>query len=232
MGELNRMTQFKDKSRKYADNINAGLFSYPVLMAADILLYDVKVVPVGADQKQHIELTRDIATRFNNFYGEIFTIPEFHTPNIGTKIMGLQDPEKKMSKSNENANDIVYLLDEPDVILNKLKRAVTDSEKEIKFDVEKKPGISNLLTIMSALTTKPIKQLEQDYNGTGYGKFKSDVGETIVEYLKPIQTRYQELIQDLEKMDTILKHGAYQAHLKAQKVLHRVYEAIGFIVFK
>jgi tryptophanyl-tRNA synthetase len=229
MGELNRMTQFKDKAQKYAANINAGLFAYPVLMAADILLYDVKVVPVGADQKQHVELTRDVAIRFNNLYGDIFTIPEFHTPKVGTRIMGLQDPTKKMSKSNADKTDIIYMLDSPDDIANKLKRAVTDSGKEIKFDAENKPGIANLLTIVSATTGKTIAQLENEYSGQGYGKFKTDVADIIISCLKPIQKRHQELIADKSRLDSILKRDAEKARDKAQKVLSKVHEAIGFI---
>ena len=186
MGELNRMTQFKDKSKRHASNINVGLFTYPTLMAADILLYQTNLVPVGHDQIQHLELTRDIAIRFNNLYGDVFVIPEVYTPKIGGRIMSLQDPSKKMSKSDENENAFITLLDSPDVIRQKMKRAVTDSGKEVYSDASK-PGVSNLLTIFSAVTNKPINTLEQEYRDGGYGKFKTDIAEAIIEFLKPIQ---------------------------------------------
>lgn len=230
IGELSRMTQFKDKSQKYSENINMGLFDYPVLMAADILLYNSNIVPVGADQKQHIELTRDIATRFNNIYGDIFTVPESYIPMLetGGRIMGLQDPIKKMSSSDPNENNFIALLDSPEVVTKKFKRAVTDSGKEIYFD-ESKPGISNLLTIYSALTDKPIKQLEKEYQKQSYNKFKSDLAEIVIEFLQPIQQRFQKLRSDETKLNAILKDGASRANERAQSVLDKVFEAIGFI---
>jgi tryptophanyl-tRNA synthetase len=230
IGELSRMTQFKDKSKKYQENINMGLFGYPVLMAADILLYNSNIVPVGADQKQHIELTRDIATRFNNIYGDIFTVPESCIPMLetGGRIMGLQDPDKKMSSSDPNENNFISLLDSPEIVTKKFKRAVTDSGKEIYFD-ESKPGISNLLTIYSALTDKPIKQLENEYQKQSYNKFKSDLAEIVIEFLQPIQQRFQKLRSDETKLNTILKNGATKAKERAQAMLDKVFEAVGFI---
>lgn len=229
MGELNRMTQFKDKSKKYAENINVGLFAYPVLMAADILLYQTNIVPVGADQKQHVELVRDIATRFNNLHGNIFTIPEPKIMSFGARIMGLQDPEKKMSKSDVNPNNVINLLDDTDTIMDKMKRAVTDSGKEVYFD-EKKPGIANLLTIFSAVSGKTIPELEKIYRDAGYGKFKSNLGEVLIEFLKPIQNKYHKLIKDKAELDKILKDGAMRAKSRASKTLQNVNDALGFII--
>ncbi len=229
MGELNRMTQFKDKSKKQA-NINVGLFAYPVLQAADILLYKTNVVPVGADQRQHLELTRDIALRFNNIYEEVFTVPEHYIPALetGGRIMGLQDPEKKMSSSDPNENNLICLLDSPEEIRKKFKRAVTDSGKEVRFH-ESKPGIANLLIIYSALTNKSIKDLEKQYQGLGYGKFKNDVAEAVIEFLAPIQKRFQELRQDQKTLDKILKQGAEMASERANVMLNKIYAVIGFI---
>ena len=184
MGELNRMTQFKDKAAKHADNINAGLYTYPVLMAADILLYQADVVPVGVDQKQHLEITRDIAERFNNIYGDVFTIPEAYIGKKGAKIMSLQEPGKKMSKSDTNANATILLLDDTDTIIRKFKRAVTDSESEVRY-AEEKPGISNLMDIYSAVTGKTYEEIEKEFAGKGYGDFKLAVGETVADHLKP-----------------------------------------------
>ncbi len=230
MGELGRMTQFKDKSQKFASNINVGLFDYPVLQAADILLYKTNIVPVGADQKQHVELCRDIAIRFNNTYGEVFTIPEPYIPKAeaGARIMSLQEPEKKMSKSDANENSIVGLLDDPKVIIKKMKRAVTDSGSEVKFAPDK-PGVSNLLTIYSVITNKPVAAIEQQYQNMGYGKFKGDLGEIMVEFLQPIQARYQELRSDESMLNTILFDGAERARHLAEPMLDRVHEALGFI---
>jgi len=230
IGELSRMTQFKDKSQKYPENINMGLFDYPVLQAADILLYNSNIVPVGADQKQHIELTRDIATRFNNIYGDIFTVPESYIPMLetGGRIMGLQNPDKKMSSSDPNENNFIALLDSPEVVSKKFKRAITDSGKEIYFD-ESKPGISNLLTIYSTITDKSIKQLEKEYQKQSYNKFKSDLAETVIEFLRPIQQRFQKLRNDETQLNAILKNGAKRANKRAQLVLDKVFEAIGFI---
>ncbi|MGH8429782.1 MAG: tryptophan--tRNA ligase, partial [Solimonas sp.] len=187
MGELNRMTQFKDKSAKHADNINAGLFDYPVLMAADILLYQAKAVPVGDDQKQHLELTRDVAIRFNNLYGEVFTVPEPMIPPVGARIMGLQEPTAKMSKSGEAETDAIYLLDAPDVITRKIKRAVTDLGAEIKHDIAAKPGVSNLMSILAAIRGESFASIEARYVGKGYGHFKTEVAEAVVECLRPVQ---------------------------------------------
>jgi tryptophanyl-tRNA synthetase len=229
MGELNRMTQFKDKSRRHAANINVGLFGYPVLMAADILLYDTQLVPVGEDQKQHLELTRDLAIRFNNQFGDIFIVPEPYIPEVGARIMSLQDPSKKMSKSDEDSNNYVTLLDSPDLIRNKLKRAVTDSGKEVRYDLEQKPGIANLLTIFSIITQQTIPQLEQTYQGKGYGAFKNDVAEALVAFLLPIQERYATIRQEPEYLQKILQQGAAKARHLAEKKMQQVYDVIGFI---
>jgi tryptophanyl-tRNA synthetase len=230
MGELNRMTQFKDKSKKNKDNINAGLFGYPVLMASDILLYQTNLVPVGGDQKQHLELTRDLAIRFNSFYPDVFTVPEPYIPekSAGGRIMGLQDPASKMSKTDTNEQNYVALLDSPDTIIKKLKRAVTDSGSEIRC-ADDKPGITNLLTLLSAITDQPISALEKNYVGSGYGQFKQDVGEAIVEFLKPIQNRYYEIRADEKKLQLALRIAAERARERAQKTLHQVHEVIGFI---
>lgn len=230
MGELQRMTQFKDKSQRHATNVNAGLFDYPVLMAADILLYNTNLVPVGEDQKQHLELTRDIAIRFNNLYGEIFTVPEPYIPAMGARIMSLLEPTKKMSKSDSNPNNYIALLDTPETILNKLKRAVTDSESEIRFDVKNKPGVSNLLNIIAVLSNQTIPQLEQYYQGKGYSALKTDAAETMIEFLKPVQTRYHELRADDQQLRDILQRGAEQARHRADKILTKAQEAIGFVV--
>lgn len=228
MGELNRMTQFKDKSKKHESNLNVGLFTYPVLMAADILLYNTNLVPVGEDQKQHVEITRDLALRFNNLYGEVFTVPEVYIPKIGARIMSLQEPTKKMSKSDANPNSTINLLDSPKIIVSKVKRAVTDSGSEVRFQ-EDKPGISNLLTILSAISDKPIAQLEQEYQGQGYGKFKGDVAEALVTFLNPIQQRYQTLRQDMTFLNAILKKGAETATKYAEITLNKVHTAVGLI---
>jgi tryptophanyl-tRNA synthetase len=230
MGELSRMTQFKDKSKKAGENIGVGLFVYPTLMAADILLYQTNLVPVGADQKQHLELTRDIALRFNNIYGEVFTIPEPYIPpaNAGARIMSLQDPAKKMSKSDDNENNIIGLLDTPETIIKKIKRSVTDSGSEVKYS-EEKLGVANLLTIFSAVTEKSIAQIEQDYAGQGYGKFKSDLAAAVVEFLQPIQKRYYEIRLDEIGLHRILATGAERARALAEPTLRKVHEVIGFI---
>jgi len=228
MGELNRMTQFKDKSQKHAHNINAGLFSYPVLMAADILLYSANLVPVGEDQKQHLELTRDVAERFNHYYGNILTIPKPFIPPQGARIMSLQDPTQKMSKSDENEHSYIAMLDSPDVIRNKLKRAVTDSGSEIRRDPNK-PGVTNLLTLLSAMTGQNIEQLEEAYKNIGYGKFKADVAEAIVEHLTPIQQRYKDLREDHQVLQQTLQEGAEKARAKAQIILDQVHEAVGLM---
>lgn len=231
MGELNRMTQFKDKARKHASNINVGLFTYPVLMAADILLYDTNLVPVGEDQKQHVEIARDIALRFNSIYGEIFTVPEAYIPKMGARIMSLQDPAKKMSKSDENANAILALLDPPEVITRKIKRAVTDSGMEVCFDAENKAGVSNLLTIFASVTGKTVAAIEDDYRGqgSGYGKFKMDVASALIEFLAPIQRRYHELRQDKAYLHAVLARGAATAQGRAILMLGKVQAALGLI---
>ncbi|WMC92751.1 tryptophan--tRNA ligase [Kineothrix sp. MB12-C1] len=227
MGELNRMTQFKDKSSKHADNINAGLFTYPVLMAADILLYQSDVVPVGKDQLQHLEITRDIAQRFNAIYGDVFTVPEPYIGKSGAKIMSLQDPVKKMSKSDENPNASIYLMDDPDTIIRKFKRAVTDSEGAVRYR-EEQPGIRNLIDIYSTCTGKSAEEVEKEFDGKGYGDFKLAVGESVVSVLKPVQECYQELLQDKTYIDAVIKENADKANYYATKTLRKVQKKVGF----
>ena len=226
MGELSRMTQFKDKSAKHADNINAGLFTYPVLMAADILLYQADVVPVGADQMQHLEITRDIATRFNNIYGDVFTIPEAYIGKSGARIMSLQEPTKKMSKSDENVNASIYLLDDPDTIIRKFKRAVTDSDNEIRYS-EDKPGIRNLIDIYGATTGKSKEEIEKEFDGKGYGEFKLAVGESVVDILKPLQDRMKELEADKSYIDSVIKANDEKAQYFSMKTLRKVQKKLG-----
>ena len=230
VGELTRMTQYKDKSKRYADNVTAGLFDYPVLMAADILLYQANLVPVGDDQKQHIEITRDIATRFNNIYGETFVLPEGYFPKAGARVMSLQDPSKKMSKSDDNPNNVIRILEDPKSILKKLKRAVTDSDNPpvICYDWDKKPGVSNLLELLSASTSKSIEELVEHYKGQMYGTFKSEVGEAVVEMLRPIQEKYQQLRSDEAYLNEVLAKGDANANEIAQNTLDDVYRKIGF----
>ena len=227
MGELNRMTQFKDKSAKHADNINAGLFTYPVLMAADILLYQADVVPVGIDQIQHLEITRDIAERFNNIYGDVFTIPEAYVGKVGAKIMSLQEPAKKMSKSDENPNASIYLMDDPDTIMRKCKRAVTDSEAQIRYRDEQ-PGVKNLIDIYSACTGKTPDEVVKEFEGKGYGDFKMAVGESVVSVLKPLQEEVERLNKDKGYIDGIIKTNAEKAGYYANKTLRKVQKKIGF----
>ena len=226
MGELNRMTQFKDKAAKHADNINAGLYTYPVLMAADILLYQADVVPVGVDQKQHLEITRDIAERFNNIYGDVFTIPEAYIGKKGAKIMSLQEPGKKMSKSDTNANATILLLDDTDTIIRKFKRAVTDSESEVRY-AEEKPGISNLMDIYSAVTGKAYEEIEKEFAGKGYGDFKLAVGETVADHLKPLQERYEQLMKDKAYIESMIKQNDEKAAYYANKTLRKVQKKVG-----
>lgn len=230
VGELNRMTQYKDKSKRYADNVTAGLFDYPVLMAADILLYQANLVPVGDDQKQHIEITRDIATRFNNLYGDTFVLPEGYFPKTGARVMSLQEPTKKMSKSDDNQNNVVRILEEPKSIIKKLKKAVTDSDNPpvIKYDWENKPGVSNLLEILSACNGKSIDELVEQYKDSMYGTFKCDVGDALVAMLEPIQSKYKEIRADQGYLDEVLKNGAVKARERAQKTLDDVYKKVGF----
>ena len=227
MGELNRMTQFKDKAAKHADNINAGLFTYPVLMAADILLFQSDVVPVGKDQLQHLEITRDIAERFNGIYGDVFTIPEPYIGKVGAKIMSLQDPAKKMSKSDENPNASIYLMDDPDTIMRKFKRAVTDSEACVRY-TDDQPGIKNLIDIFSACSGMSPEQIVADFEGKGYGDFKTAVGESVVGVLKPIQDCYAELQKDKGYLDSIIKNNAEKAQYYANKTLRKVQKKVGF----
>jgi tryptophanyl-tRNA synthetase len=229
MGELNRMTQFKDKAQRHASNINAGLFTYPILMAADILLYQADAVPVGADQKQHLELARDIAGRFNQRYSETFTIPEPFIPGTGARIMSLQDPTSKMSKSDENVNSLIALLDRPDVVRAKLRRAVTDSEKEVRFDLENKPGVANLLTIHSAFSNQRIDALEEHFTGKLYSALKAETAEVIIEALRPIQARYDEVMQEKRALEGILAQGAEKAYRRARRTLSKVYRKIGLV---
>ncbi|MBQ4839420.1 MULTISPECIES: tryptophan--tRNA ligase [Pseudoalteromonas] len=231
MGELNRMTQFKDKSSKHANNVNVGLFSYPVLQAADILLYQADQVPVGEDQKQHLELTRDIATRFNNIYGDVFKVPEPYIPELGARVMSLQDPLKKMSKSDDNPNAFVLLLDEPKKIEKKLKKAVTDSDEQarIYFDRQEKPGVSNLLTLLSVATGRSVEALVPEYEDKMYGHLKKDTAAAVVEMLTPIQARFKEIRSDQALLENIMRSGAEKAGERAEKTLKSVYDALGFI---
>ena len=230
-GELNRMTQFKDKSAKNADNINGGLFTYPCLMAADILLYQPDLVPVGEDQKQHVELTRDVATRFNNLYGQTFKIPEPYIPKVGARVMSLTSPESKMSKSDKDQNGCVYLMDEPEVILRKFKRAVTDSDTEhcVRYDPANKPGVSNLMQIYSACTGKDFAAIEAEFDGLGYGAFKPAVGEAVVETLRPLREESLRLIQDKAYLEDIYKAGAAKASYVANKTMRKVKKKIGLV---
>ena len=227
MGELNRMTQFKDKSAKHADNINAGLFTYPVLMAADILLFQADVVPVGLDQMQHLELTRDIANRFNNIYGDVFTVPEPYIGKAGAKIMSLQDPMRKMSKSDENPNGSIYLMDDPDTIIRKCKRAVTDSVACVRY-CDEQPGIKNLIDIYCACTGKTPAEVEAEFDGKGYGDFKMGVGEAIVSVLKPIQDNYNDLTKNKDYIDKVIKENAEKASYFSNKTLRKVQKKVGF----
>lgn len=228
-GELGRMTQFKDKSARHSDNINAGLFTYPVLMAADILLYQTDVVPVGIDQKQHVELTRDIAERFNQVYSGTFTIPEPVMAKTGTKIASLCDPTKKMSKSDENQNAVVYILDDKDTMIRKFRRAVTDSENLISFK-DGGAGIKNLMTIYSCFTGKDYDHIEQEFRGIGYGEFKTAVGEACADTLIPIQERYRELLSDKSYLEGVMKKGSDEAAYYARKTLSKVKKKIGFVI--
>ena len=229
MGELNRMTQYKDKSAKHADNINSGLFTYPVLMASDILLYNAHLVPVGEDQRQHLELTRDIGERFNSIYGETFVIPAGYTKTEGARIMGLQNPEAKMSKSSTNPNDVIFLEDEPEVIMKKFKKAVTDSEGIVKYDKVNKPGISNLIEIYSVVTGNTKEEVEKEFEGQGYGTFKQAVGQAVVDKLAPIQARYKELIENPQYLEEIYKKGAERASKIANETIKEVKEKVGLV---
>ena len=230
-GELSRMTQFKDKSTRYADNINAGLFTYPVLMAADILLYQTDLVPVGEDQKQHLELARDIAQRFNGVYGQenpVFKVPDPYIAKVGARIMSLQEPTKKMSKSDANANGYVAVLDTPDDIMRKFKRAVTDSQARVCYG-EGKDGINNLMTIYSAVTGKTLDAITAEFDGKGYGEFKTAVAEAVIEELRPIRERYNEILKDKDYLEHIFQIGAERAAKAAYRTLNKVYRKVGFL---
>lgn len=227
MGELSRMTQFKDKSAKHADNINAGLFTYPILMASDILLYQTNKVPVGIDQKQHLELTQIIAKRFNSVYGEVFTIPEAVIPKMGAKVMSLADPTSKMSKSDPKGN--IAVLDPPEVILKKFKSAVTDSEAKIEYR-EGKDGINNLLTVYSIASGESIEDAVNRFSGKGYGDFKVAVAEAVIEMLRPVRERYEKIAQDKAYLESVYQNGAQTASHVARRTLDKVYKKIGFIV--
>lgn len=228
VGEMNRMTQFKDKSAKHSDNINMGLMDYPVLMAADILLYDTDLVPVGYDQLQHIEITRDIALRVNNIYGDVFKVPEGFIPKVGAKIMSLQDPEGKMSKSDPNPNAVISCLDAPEVIMKKFKRAVTDSDTVIAYDPDNKAGISNLLRILAVTEGKSVEETVKSCEGLRYGDLKVRVGESVVEMLRPFQSEYARLIDSKDYLTVCAKEGALKASDIAEKTLARFKSAIGF----
>lgn len=226
-GELSRMTQFKDKSAKHADNINAGLFTYPVLMAGDILLYQSDLVPVGADQKQHIEIARDIAIRFNNAYGETFKVPEGFIPKFGARVMSLQDPSMKMSKSDPNPNGFVAIMDDPSVIMKKFKRAVTDSDTFIAFDPENKPGVSNLLSIYTSFTGLTMDEAVKHFDGLGYGSLKTEVAEAVIAGLEPVQNEYKKILSDKAYLEKIMADGAEKASAQARKTLRKVYRKVG-----
>jgi tryptophanyl-tRNA synthetase len=231
-GELSRMTQFKDKSAKNADNVNAGLFTYPALMAADILLYQSDLVPVGSDQKQHVEITRDIAQRFNGVYGDVFRIPEPYIPKVGARIMSLANPANKMSKSDRDPGGCVYLMQKPDEILRAFKKAVTDSDTErcVRFEPESKPGVSNLIQIYSAATGKSFDAIEREFDGKGYGSFKPAVGEAVVELLRPFREEAERILKDKAYLEGVYRDGAGRAARVAYKTLRKVYKKIGFIV--
>ncbi len=228
-GELSRMTQFKDKSQKNADNINAGLFTYPALMAADILIYQADLVPVGEDQKQHLEITRDIANRFNGVYGDVFTVPEPFIPKVGARVMSLQEPENKMSKSDIETGGCICIMDKPEDILRAFKRAVTDSETSVRYDVQNKPGISNLMQIYSAATGETFIEIENAFAGKGYGDFKKAVGEAVVELLRPFREEAARILSDKAYLEKVYKEGARKAAYAANKTLRKVYKKVGFV---
>ena len=230
-GELGRMTQFKDKSAKHADNINTGLFTYPVLMAADIMLYGTHYVPVGGDQKQHVELARDIAQRFNNSYSETFVLPEPMIPKVGARVMSLQDPTKKMSKSDANEKSYVLMTDSADVIMKKFKSAVTDSDGTVRYDEENKPGISNLMGIYSVMTGKGYAEIEKEFDGQGYGTFKTAVAQSVIDNLSPVQQEYNRILSDKEYLEGVLRDGTEKARYQANKMLNKVYRKVGFAQF-
>ena len=229
MGELSRMTQFKDKSAKNADNINAGLFTYPALMAADILLYQADLVPVGGDQKQHVEICRDIATRFNGLYGDTFKLPDPYIPKVGARIMSLTTPTSKMSKSDKDQNGCVYMLEKPEDILRKFKKAMTDSDACVRFDPENKPGVSSLMQIYSVATGRDYAAIEAEFAGQGYGSFKTAVGESVVELLRPIREETERLLADKSYLESVYRAGAEKAAYVANRTLSKVYKKVGFL---
>ena len=230
-GELSRMTQFKDKSLKHSENINAGLFTYPALMAADILLYQADYVPVGEDQKQHVEICRDVATRFNGIYGEVFKLPEPYIPTVGARVMSLATPTSKMSKSDTDQNGCVYVLEKPEDILRKFKRAVTDSDTEhcVRYAPQEKPGVTNLIQIYAAVTGKSFEEVEQEFDGQGYGVFKPAVGQVVADMLRPIREETERLLADKAYLETVYREGAERAAYVANKTLRKVYKKIGFV---
>lgn len=230
-GELSRMTQFKDKSARNAENINAGLFTYPALMAADILLYQADLVPVGEDQRQHVEICRDIANRFNNTYSETFKVPEAFIPKVGARVMSLTSPESKMSKSDRDPGGCVYVLEKPEDILRKFKKAVTDSDTEhcVRYDRESKPGVSNLMTIYSAATGRTFEEIEREFDGQGYGTFKGAVGAAVVELFRPIREETERLLADKSYLESVYRAGAERAERVAEKTLRKVYKKVGFV---
>ena len=227
-GELSRMTQFKDKSQRHADDVNSGLFTYPVLMAADILAYNADLVPVGVDQKQHLELARNVAQRFNQRYGELFTIPEPYIPKVGAKGMSLQEPTKKMSKSDDNPNACILILDDKDTIIRKFKRAVTDSEAEVCYR-EGKDGINNLMTIYSSVTGRSFDEITSEFAGKGYGDFKLAVGEAVADHLDPVRTEFDRLIQDKAYLKKCYTEGAEKALRYSQRIVSKAYHKVGFV---
>ncbi len=231
MGELSRMTQFKDKSKKHADNINCGLFAYPTLMAADILLYQTDLVPIGADQKQHLELSRDIAERFNGIYGDTFVVPEGYFPKVGARIMSLQEPTRKMSKSDPE-DTYIAMLDKPEIIRKKMRRAVTDSENSVRFDPENKPGVTNLMSIMSALTGQSMESIAAEYDGRGYGVFKDAVADAVIAALEPIQKRYDEISADKAYLESVMISGAERAGKLAARTMQKVRRRVGLAATK
>ena len=228
-GELSRMTQFKDKSKKNADNINAGLFTYPSLMAADILIYQADLVPVGEDQKQHLELTRDIANRFNGIYGDVFTVPEPFIPKVGARVMSLQEPTNKMSKSDIENGGCICIMDKPEDIMRAFKRAVTDSETCVRYDVNNKPGVSNLMQIYAVAADKTFEEIETEFSGKGYGDFKLAVGEAVVEMLRPFREEATRILSDKAYLEKVYKEGAEKAAYMANKTLRKVYKKVGFV---
>ncbi|MEF9974642.1 MAG: tryptophan--tRNA ligase [Clostridia bacterium] len=231
MGELSRMTQFKDKSAKHADNINAGLFTYPALMAADILLYQSDLVPIGADQKQHLELARDVGERFNALYGNVFVIPDAYIPKVGGRVMSLQEPTRKMSKSDPEET-FIAMLDEPKVIRKKFRRAMTDSENQIRFDPENKPGVSNLMSILSILTGQTMEAIAHDYDGKGYGAFKDAVADAVIATLEPIQQNYARVIDDKAYLESVMTDSAERARAVAQRTMAKVRKKVGLAPLK